>query len=161
MQAKSPFFSPFKETCIGTGTSPLCLFLISVDRHHTVEVTSFAPKSGAKIKHARFSTRKSCFFTQNGQKFGGTLKNVYLCIVNRNDGFLSAGHKKLAFRPGKIFCLPRAQKGSREWRQREIKTKTKNKTKTVVVGRTRMARMVTTPEVTTTVAVKDLVQAVR
>jgi hypothetical protein len=44
-----------------------------------------------KIKHARFSARKSRFFAQNAQKFGGTLKNVYLCIVDEDERWSAVG----------------------------------------------------------------------
>ena len=34
----------------------------------------FCSQSGAKIKHAQFSARKSRFYAQNAQKFGGAAK---------------------------------------------------------------------------------------
>ena len=64
-------------------------------REHNVDWIHFLSKSGAIIKHVRFSARKSCFSTQNGQKFGGALKLLYLCIVNRNDGIGAQGTKNL------------------------------------------------------------------
>ena len=41
-----------------------------------------------------FQHENRVFFAQNGQKFGGTLKNVYLCIVvQRNRRAPKAGQK--------------------------------------------------------------------
>ena len=41
-------------------------------------------------------------------KFGIGFKMLYLCIVEKERWNLSAGHQKFAFRPDKIFSLPRA-----------------------------------------------------
>ncbi len=53
--------------------------------------------------------------------FAGVMNYSYLCIVKRKRWNLIAGHQKFAFRPGKICCLPRAQKKKSRMEMRKIK----------------------------------------